>query len=275
MPYNPSSHWTGDPSCQPSEYITLIDVLTVGTNSAPGDSTDSISYTLGSSASGEVYTSGAMHFNQPGLLSMPLPPGSVDISGNFTPSSISQTGAQALCYIRNDQYTVFATRDVRSQAIAGNLQLGETCLYGQLGKGTVILKNDSTVTLGSVANSSTYPSGSAGQNISFTVGPTGLYFTSPWGTMGFDAAGFRVTTAGGGTFSLTNSPTSGSACFFNAGSFAVNSSMVTLGTGANLAPFGVAYGIVPAAAPGIPILGVGVGAVTVAASASTTVFVSI
>jgi hypothetical protein len=48
MPKNSASPWTGDPACQPREYITLCDILTVGTNSQPGDTTNSTSYTLGS-----------------------------------------------------------------------------------------------------------------------------------------------------------------------------------------------------------------------------------
>ena len=263
--------WIGNPNSQPREYITLCDILTVGTNSPPGDTTNSTSYTLGSAVSGEVYSSNAMQFNPPGLISLPLPPGSYNSSGVFTPSNTSQTGGQAICYVRNDQYTILGTRDVRNQNIPGNIQAGETCLYGQLGLGTVTCKNDNTVTIGTIATSETYPSGSAGQNVQFTVGPTGLYFTSPWGTMAFDSAGFRVSTSSGGTFSITNSPTSSTACFINSGSFAVNSSLITLGTGTSLNPFGAAYSLIPVTLPGVAILAPGF---VTQAAASTTVFIA-
>jgi hypothetical protein len=293
MPFNPSSYWTGDPSVQPTEYLTLADILTIGTSSTPDNGQSSTSYTLGNTTSGEVYTNAAMQFNAPGFISLPIPPGAYsdasfgggtsggggssstfDISGNFLPTQTSLEGGQAVCYVRNDQYIVLATRDTRNQHLVGNLQMGEGGMFGQLGKGTILCKNDGSVTIGVRAIGSTVPAGSAGQNIQFSITPVGLYFTAPWGTMAFDAAGFRVTTSGGGTIGLNNSSTSGSGCTISSGTCNINSSMINLGTGSNLLPFGVAYSTIPSVAPGIPILGTGVGAVVNNASSSTTVFVS-
>lgn len=272
--HKPSPTWTGDPSITPQETITMVDIIGVGSSTTvTGNTPDSVVYTLGVAYTGETYTQDAIAMSPPGLMSIALPPGTIDSSGNFTPATTSATAAQAICYARNDQYTVLGIRDVRTQPQAGNLQSGDTCLYGLLGSAAVTCKGDSSVNLTTNTNSN-----ATGQDVQFSVTPSGLYYNAPWGSIAFDAAGFRVTTSAGASFTLMGSsnPTASTQCFISASCTTISSGLITLGNPINAAiPLPVVYGVLPAVAPGIPIIGAGVGLVTVAASASTTVFVGI
>lgn len=269
----PTPSWTNDPSINPRELITLADVIGTGGYATPGNSTNSILLNLGIASTGESYTQDAILFSPPGLLSIPVPPGTYDSSGNFTPSSTSATGTQAIAMVRDDQWIVLGTRDTRTQLQAGNLGPGETCLYALLGQARVSLKPDGSVTLMTTSDNT-----ANGSNIQFNLTPSGLYFTAPFGSITFDQYGFRVTTSAGANFSMlaSQNPTTGNTITMTAGSTTISSGMIILGNPVNTAvPFPVVYGVIPAAAPGIPILGEGVGEVVVNAAASTSVFVGI
>lgn len=269
----PSSPWAGNPAQNGQEIITICDVIGTGGFSTPGNTDNSVTLTLGVAYTGETYTESALLFSPPGLTSMPVGPGTFDSNGNFTADNTSPAGTQAVSYVRNDQWIVLGTRDTRTQLQAGSLGKGETCLYGLLGQARVLLKADSSVNL-----ITTDTGDASGNNVQLSITPTGLYFNAPWGKIAFDAAGFRVSTASGGSISLLGSsnPTASTQFYVSASNSTLSSGLITLGNPINAAvPFPVCYGVLPAAAPGIPILGAGVGLVTVAAAASTTVFVGI
>ena len=262
------------PTQQGQEILTIVDIIGTSSFSTPGNTPNSISLNLGVAYTGESYTQDAMLFTPPGLMTMPVGPGTIDSNGNFTPSNASSTGAQAVAYVRNDQWIVLGTRDTRLQSNAGNIGAGETCLYGLFRfKPRVLLKSDSSINL-----ITTTTGDATGQNIQLSVTPTGLYFNAPWGKIAFDAAGFRVSCASGAAFSLggNSNPTASTQCFITAATTTISSGLITLGNPVNAAmPLPVVYGVIPAAVPGIPILGEGVGLITVNAAASTTVFVGI
>ncbi len=240
--------WTQTPSAN-KDILTISDIIGIGTNNTPGNTTNSITLQLGNATSGEVYTQDAMLFNSPGLMSLPVPPGTIDINGNFTPSTTSSSGAQAISFMRNDQYIVLGTRDTRLQSNPGNIGPGETCLYGLLGQAAVTCKADSSITL-----STTSTGDATGTNIQLTVSPKGLYFVSPFGSLSFDAAGFRVSTINGASFNImgTSDPTTGNAIMMSAGQVTVSSAMITLGNPETTAlPLGVVY-TAATPAPGIP-----------------------
>jgi hypothetical protein len=274
MTFKHDALWVGNPATYPTDTITIADIMSVDTGSAPGSANGSIGYTLGSAASGEVYTVSAMQFNSPGMMSIPMTPGEVNIiTDNITGGNTSTTGAQALCYVRNDQWTVLGTRDTRTQDRPGNAGPGDTVMYAQQGQAAVLCKYDGTISL-----MTTTTGDSTGTNVIFTVGPKGMFFASPFGSLAFDETGFRMSTSSGASFAMTGTsdPTSGNQITISSGSTTISSGIITLGNPVNaVLPLPILYGVLPAPVPGIPILGEGVGAVTVNACASTTVFCGI
>lgn len=145
-----SSRWTGNPQLNPTEYITIADILAVNNNQS-GNKYNSIVLTLGNAYTGETYTQNAQLFNGAGAYTLPLSLGTI-ANGSFTPSnSASFTGAnalnnppvQCLAWVRNDQWMVFATRDVKTQP--SNIAVGEIYLYAPASNAFIHLKNDNTI----------------------------------------------------------------------------------------------------------------------------------
>lgn len=81
---------------------------------------------------------------------------------------------------------------------AGNVKQDETVIFGRDGsQGRVVVKDDGTVALMTTAANA-----QGGQAIVLSVGPNGLRYTSPWGTMRFDASGYHVRTKAGPAFRM-------------------------------------------------------------------------
>jgi hypothetical protein len=266
--------WSETEPTAAASMLKIVDVIGINSNASPGNSTGSITLNLGSAYTGESYTQNAMMFSSPGFISIPMGPGEVSVtSANVTPANTSSAGAQALAWVNNDQWTVIATRDTRTQDRPGNTDPGDTVMFAQQGRASVVCKAN-----GDVVMSTTTTGDATGSNIILSLTTAGLYFNAPFGKIAFDAAGFRLSTSSGASFSLigTANPIAGNQCIISASTTTISSGLITLGNPINAAvPLPVVYGVLPVAVPGIPILGVGVGAVTVAAAASTTVFVGI
>lgn len=137
----PTAHWLGDPTVTVSETLALADVLAVSSDNG------NILLTLGCSVTGEVFTTKAVLFNSPGVYSLPLPSGTINADGTYSPTSVSSTSAQATCWVRNDFWTVLSVRDTRAQSNPGSLKAGELCLQAPGAAGRVILKQDSSINL--------------------------------------------------------------------------------------------------------------------------------
>lgn len=171
----PTPKWTGDPTIMPKEYLTVCDVIGVNTNQQSGDTPNSITLNLGVAYTGESYTQDALMFQPAGFTSIPLGPGTVDQStSNLSGSNTSQTSAQAVSYIRNDQYITLGFRDVRNQFTPGNLNPGETAVYASGSQARTTYKND-----GSLTHLTLTPDG---QGVYLRLSPTALTFVAPWGT---------------------------------------------------------------------------------------------
>jgi hypothetical protein len=180
---------------------------------------------------------------------------------------------------------VTINRDLRQQGIYGNLAEGETIVFagGADGNGQarVSLKADGSITLYTTTDNT-----HAGDGVYLKIGPKGLSFVAPWGKFTFDATGWHQTTSSGARFDLGNVALPGPFSTLMPNYARITASTVTLdspavmlgasasngGTGAYMS---AAYSVVPPVAPGIPILGAGVGAVVVAAAGSTNVFVGV
>jgi hypothetical protein len=198
--------------------------------------------------------------------------------------------AQTINIIRPNGDLAIAGRDLRDQAIYGNLSHGDTCVYGTgatgLGQARVYVNgNNGSITLytttdapdGGLANTD------SGVGVYFKISPQGMTFKSPFGNMTFDASGFHVQTITGAAIDLANvnlpAPIGGfNSARITASSIILDAPNVCLGpsptAGGVLGYMPAVFGILPPAAPLIPILGVGVGAVTVAAASSTKIFIS-
>jgi len=246
-----------------------LQVLNVSTSST----TASALVTLGDHLNGISESDSAQWVQHVGFCSLPSNPqqaGTIPTDGTAPPwASTTEVGV----FRGGQRDFVFASRDVNSQAAYGNLGPGEFSVYaaGSDGKsqGKVFGKDDGSVTVYTTDDNT-----STGSGVYLRVDPsTGLTFVSPWGTMSLGPSGFHVVMSGGSAFHLGGlgaGPTQ-SYCNINSGTIGLTAPSVTLG----IAPiFPLAYGYIPAAAPGIPILGEGVGAVTVNASTSTSVLVS-
>lgn len=252
------------------EIIGIADILmaeTAANSNSPNQLNGSVTLNLGVAESGEMQSSQAELWGAPGIISVPALPAS---TANNTDA------AQALYFNRNSQNIVFAVRDTRTQLQAGNINPGETCVYSPVGQGRCLIKADGSVTL--VTTDDNTPNGN---NIAFTISKDGLFFKAPFGKMTFDATGFHVANSSGARIDLAGTAAPGplaavvgNSVTITTGSFTVNSGSINLGptTGVNMP---AVYGVVPVVAPGIPILGAGVGAVVVAAAASTHVFIAV
>ena len=72
------------------------------------------------------------------------------------------------------------------------LTSGETVIRAKSGAARMIVRNDGTISfVTSIDNTDT------GKAVVFTISPTKLAFSSPWGTITFDATGFHLKTAAG------------------------------------------------------------------------------
>lgn len=155
-------------------------------------SIDSVKNTLlaqiGSVVESYVYSDRAEIWQSWGFSSRPSPP------------TAGKDAAECIA-IRGDRDRIIAGRDVRGQAIYGNLKDGETCVYatGADGnaQGRLIVKQDGSATL-----FTTDSNDSTGNSVYFRVAPDGFTWVAPWGTMRFDATGFHVLHASGARLDL-------------------------------------------------------------------------
>lgn len=94
-----------------------------------------------------------------------------------------------------------ASVDQRGLALYGDIGYGETGLYAAGADGNaqarVILKGDGSVNLYTTEDNT-----EEGQAVYFRVAPDAFQFIAPWGTMKFDANGFRVNHRSGAQLSL-------------------------------------------------------------------------
>lgn len=124
-------------------HIALADVMS--TNFSDNGS---LLLTLGNTSSGEIYTTSAILMNAPGVYSVPLPPGVINSDGSFTAQSTSVDGAQAVCWVRNDQWFVLVVRDVRTQTNATDVTVaGELLIQAQGTTSRIVIANDGSITL--------------------------------------------------------------------------------------------------------------------------------
>lgn len=245
-----NSNWMSG-SSSPQSFITLADVLGSGGSATPGNNVNSITLNLGVAYTGESYTQDALLFTPPGIISIPQGPGSYDNSGNFNGTDTSPAGAQAVAYVRNDQWIVLGTRDTRTQFTPGNLQPGETAVFATGSTAASLYKLD-----GSVTHMTTSSDNSS--QCYTSISPTGWSVVTPFGTLTLDANGFAVRLSNGASFVLggLNFPGPLSAvssyAMLTAGTVTVPASTINLG---NPGPEGYQQVVYPLApiVPGIPL----------------------
>lgn len=231
----------------------------------------SISAQIGDSVTGDAESNDCAYWQQVGFASRP------------SDAQSGKSSAQCLAFEQGDRDIIFATKDIRGQEIYGNLSAGETVMYapGADGEGQakVSLKGDGSVTLFTTDDNT-----SDGNGVYLRLDKNALSFIAPWGRMVFDKTGFHVEIQNGASLDLSGvnlpGPLAGmsSSAKISASIISVDGPSVLLGPSTlngGSAFMAAAYGLLPPVAPGIPILGAGVGAVTVAAASSQHVLVAI
>lgn len=104
---------------------------------------------------------------------------------------------QCVTLNRGDRDVCIASKDIRGQAIYGNLKDGEACVYAPGAQGKVSFKAD-----GSIALYTTDDNTPNGNGVYLKLAKDKLQFIAPWGTMTFDATGFHITTTSGAEFDI-------------------------------------------------------------------------
>lgn len=167
--------------------MRIGDIFHIGMNvlsTAVDAVTGTILAQLGSVTDGDyAYSDGAEWYQHVGFASLPSDP----IGGKSAAECIA---------IKGTRDAIIASRDIRGQAIYGNIKPGETCLYagGTDGKsqGRVLIKDNGSVTIYTTDKNTV-----EGQAVYLRVAPDGLSFIAPWGTMTFDSTGFHLRTNAG------------------------------------------------------------------------------
>lgn len=178
----------------------------------------SISAQTGDSLTGDVDANNCSIWQQVGFASRPAS------------STNGKSSAQCLAFEQGDNDIIFATKDLRGQAIYGNLKPGETALYAagpnNLGTTRVFLKDDGTISTASLLTQvGNVPAGnpvviqiSSENKINIANGDKGA--------IALDSAGISIASTG-----TLNLGATGAVAIIGS-TLALNSGAVTLGAGA-------------------------------------------
>jgi hypothetical protein len=261
----------------------LEDLFEFGTSvmgSVVNESNNCISITTGDSIIGEVTGSSTQMWQQFGFASRP---------------ALAAPGlgsAQTINIVRANGNVAISGRDLRDANIYGHLGPGDTCVYGTgatgLGQARVICNgNDGSVTLSTTTDSMS-GSGKAntesGDGCYLRVDTQGLTIMTPWGYIKLGQEGFSIKLANGSGLQMLNLPaalaTMGTSQIkLFASTITLDSPTVMLGpsmsNGGTFGYFPVVGNLNPALPTPSPVIGVGVGAVTVPITGSSKVFVSL
>jgi len=148
-----------------------------------------------------------------------------------------KSAAQMLALRFGDRMRIVGSRDVRGQAIYGNLGPGETCVYAGGPDGTAqgrfLLRKDGSVTMMTTDDNT-----SDGHTIKRSISPNplqGIVDFSPWGSAKLNQTGYHIMTASGarldgGGMSAPGVPSAiGSYWTLSAASCSLQASTVNLG----------------------------------------------
>jgi len=103
-----------------------------------------------------------------------------------------KAACQGVMLNRGDHDVCIGQKDIRGQAIYGNLKDGEFCAYAPGAQGRVSGKADGSVTIYTTDDNT-----ADGNGVYFKVAKDKFQFMAPWGRLTFDATGFHVLTASG------------------------------------------------------------------------------
>lgn len=198
-----------------------IDVLKTTVNAV----TSTITAQIGDVVSQSVTSQDAEWWQHVGFASRPPAP------------SAGVSACQTVALRRSDRDACIASRDIRGQAIYGNLSDGETCLYAggpkATGQAKVFLRSD-----GSASLVTTDTNTSLGNTIKLSVSPVptqGIVAFSPWGSYKLNVTGYHLMTSAGaridgGGMSAPGLPGAvGSYWTFSAATASLQASVVNLG----------------------------------------------
>jgi hypothetical protein len=189
--------------------------------------TNSITAQLGDVTTSSVYSNGAEWWQQIGFASRPSQP------------KAGQSAAQGITIRSSDQDICIASKDVRSQAIYGNLNDGETCLYagGSDGnaQGRILIKQDGSINLVTTSDNT-----DKGKSVMLRVAPDEILMSNQFGAFVINKNGIQLRTTAGAIINLAdlNASQTSAAIVANqvvvqGGSIAVQGGSVALGANAS------------------------------------------
>lgn len=161
----------------------------------------------------QASSQGAEIWQQPGFCSRPA---------SAVPG---ESAAQCVVFRQGDRDAIIAMRDMRSKAMYGTLEAGETAVFGSAGQARLLFKEDGTASLITTEGNT-----ESGATIMMTVSPTqGFMFSSPWGGFSLGPAGFLAFTQDGSTFKGSFEVRSSGNCVASGPAFQAMCSQVSLG----------------------------------------------
>lgn len=192
-----------------------VSVLQASADNATG----MITFQTGDVVTGDVYDPAAVAFQQHGWLSLPATP------------APGQSAPEALVLETGAGHVAFAGRSVRSGAIAGMIQQGESCGFADGSQASTLYKLD-----GSIIDFTTHDNTAAGRSVFSRTFPGGWETVNPWGRARLDKTGFHAQHASGsridfGSVSGLPSPIDALASYMSlqAATVRINGSLVSIG----------------------------------------------
>jgi hypothetical protein len=195
--------------------LDTVHILQASADNATG----MVTCQTGDIISGEVFDPAAPVMQQWGLLSLP----DVPVPGVSAPEAqVRETG---------HGHIVLAGRSVKTGAIAGMIQQGETCVFADGSQASTLYKLD-----GSIIDFTTHDNTAAGRSVFSRTFPGGWETVNPWGRARIDKTGFHAQHASGsridfGSVSGLPSPIDALASYMSlqAATVRINGSLVSIG----------------------------------------------
>lgn len=106
--------------------MKIVDIIqVVGGSATSSNPNNNQSLVVGNGASGEIYNENTIHIRPAGVYALPLPVGTINSEGVFTPAKFAPTSAQTAVEETNSYWKSHGVIDTRLQPYLGQMTFGE------------------------------------------------------------------------------------------------------------------------------------------------------